>query len=103
MRVGEVPNPGDLESRIQTATANHAILRIKGFVDVPAFATNVTDRVGAGDSVLALSSLLVSQGVPWDIVGFISNVSGAQMVAEMGNRIMLNKVKMAKFIISLLK
>ena len=75
----------------------------KGFVDVPAFATNVTDRVGAGDSVLALSSLLVSQGVPWDIVGFISNVSGAQMVAELGNRIMLNKVKMAKFIISLLK
>ena len=33
--LGEVLNPEDLESRIKTATANHAILRVKGFINVP--------------------------------------------------------------------
>ena len=74
-----------------------------GFVEVPAFATQVTDRVGAGDAVIALTSLLVQKQVPWDIVGFVGNVAGAQMVAELGNRTPLSKVPLAKHIISLMK
>ena len=74
-----------------------------GFTKVPAFATQVTDRVGAGDATFALTSLLVSRAAPWDVVGFVGNVSGAQMVTELGNRVPVGKVSLAKHIISLLK
>jgi rfaE bifunctional protein kinase chain/domain/rfaE bifunctional protein nucleotidyltransferase chain/domain len=70
---------------------------------VPAFAGTVTDRVGAGDAVLALTSLLVHQGLPWDLIGFVGNLSGAQIVAELGNRVPVDKIPLAKHIISLLK
>lgn len=75
----------------------------EGFVEVPAFATRIVDRVGAGDGFLALSSLLRSQGSPWDVVGFVGNVAGADLVAELGNRRPLNKIAVAKHIISLMK
>jgi rfaE bifunctional protein kinase chain/domain len=75
----------------------------KGFIDVPAFATQVTDRVGAGDSVLALTSLLVAQGAPWDITGFIGNVAGAEIVSVLGNRVPIGLVPLSKHIIALLK
>jgi len=74
-----------------------------GFTEVPAFATQVADRVGAGDAVFALTSLLVNQGAPWDVVGFVGNVAGAHMVAELGNRVPVSKVPLAKHIISLMK
>jgi bifunctional ADP-heptose synthase (sugar kinase/adenylyltransferase) len=65
--------------------------RDDGFVEVPAFATHVTDRVGAGDAVLAVTSLLVKQKTPWDIVGFLGNLAGAQAVADLGNRVAVSK------------
>lgn len=74
-----------------------------GFTHVPAFATAVSDRVGAGDAVLALTSLLVAHKIPWEVVGFVGNVSGAQLVGELGNRYPISQVPMAKHIISLLK
>lgn len=74
-----------------------------GFTEVPAFATRVSDRVGAGDAVLAVTSFLVLQEVPWDIVGFVGNVAGGQMVAELGNRVTLNRASLGKHIISLMK
>lgn len=77
--------------------------RDAGFIEVPALAMLVTDRVGAGDAVLALTSLLVAQGAPWDVVGFVGNVTGAQMVAELGNRVSVNKASLTKHIISLMK
>ncbi|MDP8244290.1 MAG: bifunctional ADP-heptose synthase [Candidatus Hinthialibacter antarcticus] len=57
-----------------------------GFTQCPALAMKVTDRVGAGDSVLAVSSLCVQRNLPSDIVGFISNMVGAQAVTIVGNR-----------------
>jgi rfaE bifunctional protein nucleotidyltransferase chain/domain len=74
-----------------------------GFSEVPAFATNIVDRVGAGDAVLALTSLLVSQKVPWDVVGLVGNVAGAELVAELGNRVPINKISLVKHIVSLIK
>jgi rfaE bifunctional protein kinase chain/domain/rfaE bifunctional protein nucleotidyltransferase chain/domain len=74
-----------------------------GFSEVPAFATQVVDRVGAGDAVIALTSLLVHQRAPWDIVGFVGNVAAAQVVAELGNRVPVGKMPLAKHIISLMK
>ena len=43
------------------------------------------------------------QGAPWDVVGFVGNVAGAEQVAELGNRVPLRKVPIAKHMISLLK
>ncbi|MEO8069970.1 MAG: PfkB family carbohydrate kinase [Acidobacteriota bacterium] len=73
------------------------------WVEVPALATRVLDRVGAGDAVLAVTSLLVKLGAPWDVVGFIGNVAGAELVAELGNRVPLNKIALAKHITALMK
>jgi cytidyltransferase-like protein len=75
----------------------------EGFTEVPAFASKVVDRVGAGDGFLSLSSLLLSQGAPWDIIGLAGNVAGAQIVAELGNRKPLERVATSKHIISLMK
>jgi rfaE bifunctional protein nucleotidyltransferase chain/domain len=74
-----------------------------GFTEVPALATQVVDRVGAGDAVLAVTSLLVAQDAPWDIVGFVGNLAGAQMVAELGNRVSVSKASIARHAISLMK
>ena len=75
----------------------------EGFTEVPALATSVKDRVGAGDAVLALTSPMVAQSTPWDIVGFVGNVAGALMVSELGNRRPISKIPLCKHIISLLK
>lgn len=74
-----------------------------GFTEVPALATQVSDRVGAGDAVLAVTSLLVAQEAPWDIVGFVGNVAGAEMVADLGNRVSLTHSALARHITSLMK
>ena len=73
------------------------------FIEVPALATRVTDRVGAGDAVLAATSLLVVQSAPWEIVGFVGNVVGAHMVANLGNCLAVDQISVTKSIISLLK
>jgi rfaE bifunctional protein nucleotidyltransferase chain/domain len=77
--------------------------RAEGFTEVPAFATKVTDRVGAGDAVLAVTSPLVAQGAPWDVVGFLGNLAGAEMVAELGNRISVSGSSLSRHVTSLMK
>ena len=74
-----------------------------GYMSVPSFASHIVDRVGAGDAFLAVTSLLLSQCAPWDVVGFIGNVAGAHAVSELGNRSPLDRVSIGKNIISLLK
>ena len=75
----------------------------EGFAEAPAVASKVVDRVGAGDGFLSLSSLLLAQGAPWEVVGLVGNIAGAQIVAELGNRKPLDKVATCKHIISLMK
>ncbi len=74
-----------------------------GFFEAPALATRVADRVGAGDAVLAVTTLLKKLGAPWDIVAFVGNVAGAELVSELGNRRSLDSVALSKHIISILK
>ena len=74
-----------------------------GFYEYPALATRVLDRVGAGDGVLATTSLLVQCGAPWDIIGFLGNVAGAELVAELGNRVPLDRVTLSKHVTALMK
>ena len=77
--------------------------REEGFVDVPAFAGQVVDRMGAGDAVLSLTALCVAQGAPMEIVGFIGNVVGAEAVATVGHRSSIERVSLMKHVESLLK
>ena len=74
-----------------------------GYVESPALATRVLDRVGAGDAVLALTSLLVHAGAPPRLIGFVGNVAGAHIVAELGNRVAIDRVAIVKHIAALLK
>jgi rfaE bifunctional protein kinase chain/domain/rfaE bifunctional protein nucleotidyltransferase chain/domain len=75
----------------------------EGFFEVPAFANQVVDRVGAGDAVLSVTALCASQNVPMEVVGLIGNVVGAQAVATMGHRSSVERVPLMKHIESLLK
>lgn len=75
----------------------------EGFFDIPAFANQVVDRIGAGDAFLSLTALCVAQKVPMEVVGIIGNAVGAQAVATVGNRNPIEKVPLFKHIESLLR
>ena len=70
---------------------------------VPALATTVVDRVGAGDAVLSISSLYAYHNAPSEMIGFIGNVAGAEAVNIMGNKSAINKVGFMKHVAHLLK
>jgi rfaE bifunctional protein nucleotidyltransferase chain/domain len=75
----------------------------EGFLEVPAFAGQVVDRMGAGDAFLSLTALCVAQRAPMEVIGFIGNAVGAQAVATVGHRKSIERVSLFKQIESLLK
>jgi rfaE bifunctional protein kinase chain/domain/rfaE bifunctional protein nucleotidyltransferase chain/domain len=75
----------------------------ESFFEIPAFTSRVVDRVGAGDAVLAVTTLCVAQNAPMEVVGFIGNAVGAQAVATVGHRKPIERVPLFKHIESLLK
>jgi len=74
-----------------------------GFYEIPAVATKVVDRMGAGDAFLAITALCVAQGAPMEIVGFIGNAVGAMQVATVGHRKPIEKVPLFRYVETLLK
>jgi rfaE bifunctional protein kinase chain/domain/rfaE bifunctional protein nucleotidyltransferase chain/domain len=75
----------------------------QGFFETPALATKIVDRVGAGDAVLAISSLCEAREYPADVTGFIANLVGAQAVTIVGNRSSIGRVQTYKAIEAILK
>ena len=75
----------------------------EGFTSCPAFAVKIVDRVGAGDAVLALTSVLSADGVPADVINFVGNLVGADAVLIVGNKRVIDRVKLMKSITSLMK
>lgn len=55
------------------------------FEKIPAFATKLIDKVGAGDSVFAIASLLAKVGAPLKVIGFLSNLVAAHEVSQLGH------------------
>lgn len=53
---------------------------------MPAFTEQVRDRVGAGDALFAVVSVLLKIGAPTEGVGLFGNLAGASMVSNLGNR-----------------
>jgi rfaE bifunctional protein kinase chain/domain/rfaE bifunctional protein nucleotidyltransferase chain/domain len=77
--------------------------RGEGFVSAPALADKVVDRMGAGDSVISVTSLCAAQGAPMEIIGFIGNVVGAHAVATMAHRTSVEKIPLFQHIGALIK
>jgi cytidyltransferase-like protein len=68
--------------------------RAGGLIQVPSFAVNIVDRVGAGDAFFALTALLSCLCIPGEILGFIGNIAGALAVETMGNQKYIDKERM---------
>lgn len=77
--------------------------RNEGFTSCPAFAVKIVDRLGAGDAVLALTSLMAANKVPSDSISFVGNLVGADAVSIVGNKRAVDRIKLIKSITSLMK
>ncbi|MBA4356411.1 MAG: PfkB family carbohydrate kinase [Humidesulfovibrio sp.] len=75
----------------------------EGFVEVPAFATKVVDRIGSGDAFFAISALSAALGVPTEITAVLGNVVGGLAVGVIGNKKAIDRMSTQKFLTSLLK
>jgi len=74
----------------------------EAFVEVPALAGKVVDRVGAGDAFLAISAPYAALGAPMELVGFVGNVAGAEAVSIVGHRSYLRREGLVKHVQALL-
>ena len=72
------------------------------FFYTPAFAENIVDKIGAGDAVLSITSLVANE-CPAEIIGFIGNCVGALAVRYSGNKESIKKKELLKFIEEILK
>jgi rfaE bifunctional protein nucleotidyltransferase chain/domain len=70
---------------------------------IPAFATNSVDRIGAGDSYLSISSLCLAKGYSSMLAGFIGSIAAAMSVQVVGNQESIKKSPLCKFITRLMK
>lgn len=70
---------------------------------IPAFASNSIDRIGAGDSYLALSSLCMAKGYHPILAGFIGSIAAAMSVQMIGNQEAIKKAPLCKFLTRLMK
>jgi bifunctional ADP-heptose synthase (sugar kinase/adenylyltransferase) len=68
--------------------------REHGAFETPALATRVLERVGAGDAVLALTSLAVAAELHPQLVGLFGSLAGAQQVSVMGNSQHIRKARL---------
>lgn len=69
----------------------------------PALATTVVERIGAGDAVLALTSLAMAAGMAPELVSLVGNLAGAQAVAVMGNSASIRKTRLVESVRHLLE
>lgn len=76
---------------------------IKAFHQVPALATRVVDRVGAGDAFLSLAGLCVAKGLDARVAAFVGSVAAAMDVQIVCNRDPINFVALNKYVSTLLK
>ena len=63
----------------------------------PAFASSVIDKVGAGDSMLSIISILLKLKFKSMIALFLGSLAGALSVKEMANKVPINKTKLLKY------
>lgn len=98
---------GKLQSpRIMMTLGKHGSLYYtekEGFKQVPAFANQVIDRVGAGDAVLCVTALCVVAGAPAEITNFLGSVTGAEAVAILSNQRSIERIPLYRHVECLMK
>ena len=99
---------------IQEKNASYAVVTLgsegllvfdgKGnYEKVPAFATKIVDKVGAGDSVFIIASLLAKVDAPLKVIGFLANLVAAHEVSQLGHQKSLERSDLLKHAKSILK
>ena len=73
------------------------------FIQIPALTTSSIDRVGAGDSYLALSALCFAKNFSSELCGFIGAAAAALDIQIVGNKSAVDKINLCKFINTLMK
>lgn len=92
---------------ISRMNADYAILTLGGegmlvfnnageYTKVPALASRVVDKVGAGDSVLAIGSLLAYLRAPIEIIGLLCSLVAAHEIGQLGHRTSLSASNLLK-------
>jgi rfaE bifunctional protein nucleotidyltransferase chain/domain len=71
--------------------------------EVPAFASEVVDRLGAGDAYLAVTAPGVAVGMPMDVVGFLGCLAGALAVRIVGNRSSIDRAAVEELAVEMLR
>ncbi len=75
----------------------------QGYAEIPALTMRAIDRVGAGDSYLAVSSLCMARNIPFEVAGLIGSVAAAIDVQIVGNKESVDKIAVCKYITTLMK
>lgn len=73
------------------------------FFYADAYANNVVDKIGAGDTMLAVVALCIKFNIDNNVSLLISSLAAAQSVENMGNKYSINKINMLKALETILK
>ena len=95
-----------LQNLIVTRGINGSILYDKKknqFIECPAFASHVVDKVGAGDAMLSIVSAALSSGIDKHLSLLLGSLAAAQSVELMGPGKSIDKNMMLKILESLVK
>ncbi len=104
--VKKLTNMIKIKDLIVTRGSNGAILYNsfnKKYIICPAFASKVVDKVGAGDSMLSIMSILIKSKFKNIISLFLGSLAGALSVGEMSNKVPIKKTKLLKYFNHILK
>ena len=89
-----------IDNLVITSGSDGALLyssRGKKYFHCPAFASKVIDKIGAGDSMLSIMSILIKSNFKNIISIFLGSLAGAMSVEEMSNKVPIKKVKLLKY------
>jgi len=94
----------DINQIIITRGSKGCIIKYgNDIIEIPALTSKIVDKVGAGDALLSISSILSCTLPPPEILGFVGNAVGALAVSYIGNKEYITKKKLYKYMESLLK
>jgi len=86
---------------VVTRGKNGALLvnkKEQSILQSPAFANNIVDKVGAGDAMLSIISMLIKIGAPRDLSLLLGSFAGAFSVETIANSSVIKKAKLLRFI-----
>ncbi|MBO6492346.1 MAG: adenylyltransferase/cytidyltransferase family protein [Pelagibacteraceae bacterium] len=95
-----------IDNLVITSGSDGALLyssRGKKYFHCPAFASKVIDKIGAGDSMLSIMSILIKSNFKNIISIFLGSLAGAMSVEEMSNKVPIKKTKLLKYCNHILK